>query len=82
MIEKKEKIPNKNEKFEKKTSSNKKNNQSNHVNDDNFSSASFKTVQTNLTIENDLISKENIIYQKYMYFFLFYLLIILLKKRG
>ena len=34
--------------------------------EDNFSSASFKSAKSNFTIENDLISKENIVYQKYM----------------
>lgn len=37
------------------------------LNEDNFSYASFKTVQTSATMENNLLSKENIIFQKYMY---------------
>ena len=36
------------------------------LNEDNFSSASFKTIQTANTLENNLLSKENIIFQKYM----------------
>lgn len=39
--------------------------------EDNFSSASFKSAKSNFTLENDLISKDNIVYQKYMYFNIF-----------
>ena len=38
-----------------------------NLNEDNFSSASFKTIQTSATLENNLLSKENIIFQKYMF---------------
>lgn len=37
-----------------------------NLNEDNFSSASFKTIQTSATLENNLLSKENIIFQHYM----------------
>lgn len=36
------------------------------LNEDNFSSASFKTIQISETLENNLLAKENIIFQKYM----------------